>query len=591
VWQVFSGVIAGSSLGLIAVALRRLPDTTVRLPLYAFIAAGALWVIGDLIAGSATDVGWKLAGVTILYTGSITLPALWWMLALRWASGVGARLPLRGAVWQTLPLCWAAAMWLVMLSNPWHGAFITPVVGGRNVYHSLWFTMALPNYGLILAAFLVELEVFRQVRQRAVRRQALYLITASALTMGGNLLYVIEAVPLDFTVVVLSLSGTLLVVGMAREGLFGVLSTALPAIAASHPDGLVVVGPDGRVRYLNVRAERLLEPLAIREDFELLPTLQHSGLRPEAARLSETNDDWTWWHALTGAEGVLFRKSEGTPRWLRLSASRVERRGPRESGYCLRIADVSASRQAELYARQSRRLESVASVARSAAREFQSSLAIVEGNAQLLTRACENDAAAMRQLSRILEAAQEGTERAYQLQLHTGSVEARRASLDLAEIVVESCGLAAEELSPGLDLVPPQAERLLPVEADPIQLRQAVYGLLVNAIEAMRETPGIIGVEAGSRSIDPAGIDTLVTGREQPAGEYAFVRVRDEGGGLDADSEERAFEPYFSTRHKDESNVLATVLGIAKAHAAPLALENEPGRGCAFTLYLPLVAD
>lgn len=590
-WQTLTGVIGGLSLGLIAVALRRLPPTAVRLPLYAFVVAGGLWVIGDLIADGATGMGWKQAGVTMLYTGSISMPALWWVIALRWAAGAGARLPLRHAVWQGLPLGWAAAMWLVMVTNPWHGAFITPVVGGRNLYHSLWFAMALPSYALIVAAFVVELEVFRRVDRLAVRRQALYLLAASGVTMGGNLLYVTESVPVNLTVVVLSLSGALLVVGMAREGLFGVLSTALPGIAASHPDGLVVVGPDGRVRYLNARAEVLLAPFALREDLELLPTLRRPGLRPEARLSSEPRDDSAWWHALTSDEGVLFRKSEGTPRWLHLSASRVVGRGSRESGYCLRIFDVTASRQAELHARQTRRLESVASVARSAAREFQSTLAIVEGNAQLLTRVCEHDSAAMRQLNRIIEAARHGVDRAHQLQLHTGSVEARRASLDLAEIVVETCDLAAEELSPGLEIVLPPAGRLLPVEADPIQIRHAVYSLLVNAGEAMGETRGTIRVQTGSCSIDPAAIDTLVTGGDQPAGEFAFVSVRDDGGGMEASSEERAFEPYFNRHGKEGYNVLSTVLGIAKAHAAPLTLENEPGRGCTLTLYFPLMAD
>ena len=114
--------------GVAGFALARLPRTGVRLPLYFLVLSGVLWAVGDLIADGATDVTTKQLGISILYTGTITLPALWWIVALRWAREVGAALPLRSAAWRSVPLWWAGAMWLVMITNPWHGSFISPVV-------------------------------------------------------------------------------------------------------------------------------------------------------------------------------------------------------------------------------------------------------------------------------------------------------------------------------------------------------------------------------------------------------------------------------------------------------------------------------
>ena len=166
-------------------------------------------------------------------------------------------------------------MWLVMITNPWHGAFLTPVIGGRNVYQPLWYAAALPNYALILASLAVELEVARRVARSEVRRQAGFMIAASGITLVCNALYVSELVELNGTVVSLSISSALLLVGMAREGLFGVLPAAFSAIAAGHPDGLVVVGPDRRVRYANGRAYVLLEPFVPR------PNVPHPRGLPE----------------------------------------------------------------------------------------------------------------------------------------------------------------------------------------------------------------------------------------------------------------------------------------------------------------------
>src|SRR5262245_4261374 len=115
IWLALSGVIGGLAIGLIAVAVRRLPRPPIRPVLYAFLGAGVLWSVGDLIASGATSAGWKQLGLATLYTGAITLPALWWCVALRWADDVEAGLPLRHPLWRAAPLGWAAAMWLVMI--------------------------------------------------------------------------------------------------------------------------------------------------------------------------------------------------------------------------------------------------------------------------------------------------------------------------------------------------------------------------------------------------------------------------------------------------------------------------------------------
>ena len=57
---------------------------------------------------------------------------------------------------------------------------------------------------------------------------------------------------------------------------------------------------------------------------------------------------------------------------------------------------------------------------------------------------------------------------------------------------------------------------------------------------------------------------------------------------LKGENAARAFEPYSSTRGKDRGSGLSTVLGISRAHGALVAMRNDPGRGCEFTLHFPL---
>ena len=571
--------------GIAGIALASVPRGRTRPPLFAFVAAGILWAGGDLVADGARDPLTKQVGIFLLYSGSITLPALWWVVALRWASDAGARLPFQSRAWEVAPLAWSGLMWLVMASNPLHGAFLTPVVGGYNVYHPLWYAMAIPAYSYILAAFVLEVIVARRVPRKEVRHQAAFLLAASAVTLVGNVLYVTGLAPVNLTVPVLSVSVSLLLVGMARDGLFGVLPSALSALAAEHPDGVVVIGPGGYVEYANARARELMAPVELDATRGVLDLLRDPALRAET---DLEGDPGRWWQALQGPTGLLFQVRAEPRRWVQATARPIPGRRGRGARLLL-LSDVTQRRRIERQRLRNRRLESVAALASTVSRDFQSALAVVRANAELLEDERPAGAAA-RYVSRILEATRAGVDLAHELQLHAGQQVSLRVTLELAEAVDETCELVEDEVPVGTELVHRRSEELLPVEADPLQLRDALFHLLANAAEASaaREGAARIEVVTGVQRIDPGRQSDLVAGREQPAGEYAFVRVVDEAGGMEPEVEERAFEPFFSTRAKDRGSGLGSVIGIARAHGALVGLENDPGWGCTFSLYLPV---
>lgn len=582
-----SGAVVLLGTAISGAALARLPRSGVRAPLYAFILSGICWAAGDWIADGAQDLGIKQLGVAVLYTGAIFMPALWWMIVLRWAEEVGARLPLSARAWQWLPIAWAALMWGVMITNPWHGAFLTPVVGaGNNVYGAFWFVAAFPNYALVLAALALEIAVTRRVRRPSVHRQAAFLIAASSVTLIGNWLYVTGIAHVNLTAPVLTISVVLLVVGMAREGLFGVLPAAMSAVADAHPHGIVVVGSDGFPVYANRRARGLLAPVGLDRDQPVLDLLRDPRLCPEPGLPA---DEARCWRALSHATGVLFQVHGERPRWIQAIASAIGD-GGEGRGRVLHLYDATERHQAELHAGQKRRLESVAALALSVARDFQGVFAIVRGNADLLERELEHDPA-QRHLGRIFEAARVGADLAQELQLYAGGIHSTHVTVELSRAVDEACDWIQTELPSEVRLLRCLADRLLPVEADPIQLRDCVFQLLRNAVEATAEYGGRVEVSTRIEQVDPAVLDGLVWGREAPPGEFACVQVRDEGGGMDEETEERAFEPFFSTRHKDRGSGLPTVLGIARAHEGLVVLDNDPGRGCRLAVYLRLASS
>jgi signal transduction histidine kinase len=56
---------------------------------------------------------------------------------------------------------------------------------------------------------------------------------------------------------------------------------------------------------------------------------------------------------------------------------------------------------------------------------------------------------------------------------------------------------------------------------------------------------------------------------------------------MDAETRERIWDPFFTTKETGHGLGLPSVLGAVRSHGGCLAVESEPGRGATFTVYLP----
>jgi two-component system, NtrC family, sensor histidine kinase HydH len=111
------------------------------------------------------------------------------------------------------------------------------------------------------------------------------------------------------------------------------------------------------------------------------------------------------------------------------------------------------------------------------------------------------------------------------------------------------------------------AERA-PVAADAAMLRQLIWNLVRNAVQA-----------------SSAGSTVTVTVREASSGEVELC-VHDLGVGLTAEAQERIFDAFFTTRAQGTGVGLAVVKRIADDHGFSIEVESESGQGATFTVGL-----
>lgn len=231
-----------------------------------------------------------------------------------------------------------------------------------------------------------------------------------------------------------------------------------------------------------------------------------------------------------------------------------------------RLTDELAAKNREL-ARKNR-LADLGQMAAHVAHEVRNNLVPVKLYLSLLRRRIGRDGDDARLLDKIEAGFTALDATVNDLLQFTSDRDPQRTRFGVAELVDE----VFSSLAPQFSAQTICAERAVPagltVYADRQMLRRALLNLTLNAIDAM---PDGGAIRAACRMAD---------GR-------LVLELADSGGGLSAETQRRAFEPFFSTKSNGTGLGLAIVYRIVEAHGGCVSAVNRPTGGACFTLFLP----
>lgn len=234
-----------------------------------------------------------------------------------------------------------------------------------------------------------------------------------------------------------------------------------------------------------------------------------------------------------------------------------------------------------------RRMETLGALTSGIAHNFNNIIGAISGYAETAQAYVEPGRRPMESLIEIRRAAERARDLVGQI-LTFGRGGARRSTLVCVKsLVSEAKSLLDASLGADVRIVVRTTSELAMVRGTPAQLQQVILNVCKNAAQAL-EAPGAIEVETGVHEL---ALPLQTNTGELPPGRYTVIAVTDAGRGMDETTQERMFEPFFSSRLEGNGLGLATVREIVLQHAGAVKVRSAPGAGTCFEVWLPCAPD
>jgi PAS domain S-box-containing protein len=348
------------------------------------------------------------------------------------------------------------------------------------------------------------------------------------------------------------------------------------------PDIVIVTDTQGTIQYVNPSFGRVTGYAAhevVGENPRLLKSGEH-----DSAFYAEL------WHTLLAGKpwtGRLVNKRKDGSRYTeQAQISPVFDNEGAITNFVAVKRDISQELQREEQDRQEQKLEAVGQLTSGIAHDFNNILQGILGFSNLLKMNLEEEAEEYGFAEEIRKSAKRGAMLIEQLLAFSRKQPVRPVAFDLNHAIHDSKPLLEMLLGDKYTLSFLPGPDLEPILADRGQTDQIVMNMAVNARDAMPDggrltiaTELVVFTESEAAHIPDA----------RP-GSYVCLKISDTGSGMNADTLERLFEPFFSTKEagKGSGLGLAVVYGIVQQNQGWITVSSKPGEGSCFKTYFPV---
>jgi len=258
-------------------------------------------------------------------------------------------------------------------------------------------------------------------------------------------------------------------------------------------------------------------------------------------------------------------------------------------GYQGIIRDVTEKKQLERQLLQAQKMEAVGALAGGVAHDFNNILQVSLGYSELILGDEELPNRYRKDLKKVFESARRGAELVQRLLTFSRKTEFKPQPLNVNRRITELREMLDRTIPKMIEIQLSLDEDIATINGDPTQIDQVIMNLAVNARDAEPDG-GKLVIETANVMLDEEYTSMHL---EAKPGHYVLLTVTDTGLGMDKDTLEHIFEPFYTTKGVGEGTGLglAMVHGIVKNHGGHVSCYSEPGHGTTFKIYFPAVVS
>ncbi|MCK6529096.1 ATP-binding protein [Myxococcota bacterium] len=349
--------------------------------------------------------------------------------------------------------------------------------------------------------------------------------------------------------------------------------------------GILTSDLAGRITSFNAAAEKLTGiPASLAAGRPVVELFPEAAERLKEPALTdslgpESGGSWEQWYRGDARRRLYLRFA--------VSDLRDPRRAP--IGRILIFDDITRLRHVEEQLERDERLAALGRLASGIVHEIRNPLASISGSVQLL-RSCldlrEDDRRLMdiviREADRLNGLVTNFLGFARNPTPNLGRVRPDRIAAEVLQMA------RSQGWSSGTVEVRERFESEEFVHADPDQLRQILWNLVLNAVQAM---PRGGTITVGTRVLLGYGPKDPKDSGVIRVGDWYELSVRDTGVGMEPEQLARIFDPFVTQKSGGTGLGLAIVQRIVDAHGGCISVESSPGRGASFLVFLPLTGE
>lgn len=247
--------------------------------------------------------------------------------------------------------------------------------------------------------------------------------------------------------------------------------------------------------------------------------------------------------------------------------------------------DITERKHLEERLQEAQKMEAIGRLAGGIAHDFNNLLQVINGNADMAMQELLPDNPAYGLMEEVHKAGMRAAKLVGQLLAFSRRQVIRPDLLHLNDVISGLLKMLNRILGEHIQIEFHPDPALGVILADRIQIEQILLNLCANARDAMPEG-GLLTLETCNLTMDS---DFCTLHKWAKIGSYVFLRIADNGCGMNTDTLEHLWEPFFTTKDisKGTGLGLATVYGVVRQHEGIINVYSELGKGTEFKIYFP----